>query len=111
MADGGNEEVFGVHGTVCLCVGGGRVKIYVDAKYLSDVLVLTYIPGFLCRMVDCGEEEDVVVGRVEGLEVLEEGLSGTALLRGVAGTAQLGCVRGGGEGGRGVMGILLKEEW
>ena len=22
MAEGGNEEVFGVHGTVCLCVGG-----------------------------------------------------------------------------------------
>lgn len=59
--------------------------------------VLTYVPGFLCGMVDCGEEEDVVVvrvgrvGRVEGLEILEEGLSGTALLRGVAGTAQLGC--------------------
>ena len=60
-------------------------------------------------MVDCGEEADVVVGRVgrvEGLEMLEEGLSGTTLLRGVAGTAQLGyvcvCVEGGG-----VMGISL----
>ena len=69
-----------------------------DAEYPSDVWVLTYVPGFLCGMVDCGEEEDVVVvrvvrvGRVEGLEMLEEGLSGTALLRGVAGTAQLGCV-------------------
>ena len=52
-------------------------------------------------MVDCGEEVDVVVGRVgrvEGLEMLEEGLSGTALLRGVAGTAQLGCVCEGGDG-------------
>ena len=43
------------------------------------------------------------VGRVEGLEMLEEGLSGTTLLRGVAGTAQLGCVcvcvwRGGSDG-------------
>ena len=63
-----------------------------DAEYPSDVWVLTYVPGFLCGMVDCGEEKDVVVVRVEGLEILEEGLSGTALLRGVAGTAQLGCV-------------------
>lgn len=31
------------------------------------------------------------VGRVGGLEMLEGGLSGAALLRGVAGTAQLGC--------------------
>ena len=57
--------------------------------YPSDGL--TNVPGLLCGVIDCGEEEAVVVGRVGGLEMLEGGLSGTALLRGVAGTAQLGC--------------------
>ena len=57
--------------------------------YPSDGL--TNVPGLLCGVIDCGEEEAVVVGRVGGLEMLEGGLSGTAFLRGVAGTAQLGC--------------------
>lgn len=60
--------------------------------YPSDGL--TNVPGLLCGVIDCGEEEAVIVGRVGrvgGLEMLEGGLSGTAFLRGVAGTAQLGC--------------------